>query len=436
MKKLMIAALAVFLPLGAVASTPQEPPDINFQFKVDKAIKKGIASLKGKSIGAHHRIPSGNELILLTYVHAGVKEDDPHFQTLLQEVIDPKLKLEHTYRVVLTAMALEEIERVKYQWRIHQCAQFLADNVNSTGQTRYGQPTIFVEDIPPVATTAKRKDVSTTSKGSSNANRGSGIFARKKKPAFHDPNHKVKPKVRKKIPVKRRREGPGEHDHSNMQYAALGFRACFDAGIIFEKELIESIQQWWHDKQEDVKNRKKEPLLLDPPKRKGAPVRRYRPGGSTQSRPRPGSTAVKISVEVAPQGWGYQNTDRLRGSMTVGAIGAMCIYDYILGKDWRKNKDILEGLQWVNKHFTVTENPLLGSKWHYYYLYGLERCGMLFGTEHIGPHKWYRTGAEYLLKEQDAGGGWNNAVDTCFAILFLKRATRSLDGVATGARRR
>ena len=69
------------------------------------------------------------------------------------------------------------------------------------------------------------------------------------------------------------------------------------------------------------------------------------------------------------------------------------------------------------------------------YLYGLERVGALLGWKYIGKHDWYREGAEYLLKAQTAPGGWPAAaksdnpdhedeiLQTCFALLFLKRAT-------------
>ncbi len=136
---------------------------------------------------------------------------------------------------------------------------------------------------------------------------------------------------------------------------------------------------------------------------------------------------------AAPNGWGYQKGEP-RGSMTVGGVGALCILDYMQNKDWRQDKNVLDGLQWIAKNFSVKENPNLGEKWHYYYLYGLERAGMLFGTETIGSHKWYKEGSEYLIAAQDNDGKWNNPVDTCFAILFLKRATRKL--IATGDRRR
>ncbi len=140
----------------------------------------------------------------------------------------------------------------------------------------------------------------------------------------------------------------------------------------------------------------------------------------------PGSTKASVAFNVAPQGWGYQKNGEPRGSMTAGAVGALCIMDYLMGKDWRQDRDVLEGMQWLAKNFSVTENPKAGDKNYYYYMYGLERAGVLYGTETIGGRKWYREGAKVLLERQGADGKWNSVVDTCFAILFLKRATRPL----------
>jgi len=95
---------------------------------------------------------------------------------------------------------------------------------------------------------------------------------------------------------------------------------------------------------------------------------------------------------------------------------------------------------WIGKNFSVTYNPgpyehaqmAENSPHQYlYYMYALERAGMLYGTEMMGKHKWYPEGAKVLIETQAANGSWGaGTVDTCFAILFLKRATRSL-GVAT-----
>ena len=72
-------------------------------------------------------------------------------------------------------------------------------------------------------------------------------------------------------------------------------------------------------------------------------------------------------------------------------------------------------------------DPATGEVKVYYFLYGLERAGKLYGTEKFGRNGWTASGAEYLLKNQEPTGAWNkSSVDTCFALLFLQRATRAL----------
>jgi hypothetical protein len=44
----------------------------------------------------------------------------------------------------------------------------------------------------------------------------------------------------------------------------------------------------------------------------------------------------------------------------------------------------------------------------------------------LGERDWYAEGAEYLVREQHADGGWGRKIeDTCFALLFLRRTTFS-----------
>jgi hypothetical protein len=141
-------------------------------------------------------------------------------------------------------------------------------------------------------------------------------------------------------------------------------------------------------------------------------------------------------------GWGYSPNGgaggKPYGSMTVGAVGGLCIYDYILGIKWKSDPDVLGGVNWIANHFTVTENADAGNKHHLYYLYGLERAGILFGTEFFGRKEWYPEGANTLLDAQGQDGSWaatpggeSATVNTCFAILFLRRATKPLQGVAS-----
>jgi hypothetical protein len=152
-----------------------------------------------------------------------------------------------------------------------------------------------------------------------------------------------------------------------------------------------------------------------------------------------------------PRGWCYGDTYGVckggpaYAAMTTGATGTIVIFDYISGKDWKKNEHVRSGLAWLAKNWSVTENigpseveDGAANSYLYYYLYALERLGMLYDTGKIGGHSWYPEGAKVLLDAQQKDGSWNASRpsqpvwDTCFAILFLKKATR---GVATGDRR-
>src|SRR5689334_11245689 len=117
----------------ALAVVPQSAPGIDDQ-KVQEAIRKGIEFLRrAPSHGEQKKnIRNADELILLTLLHAGVPLDDAKVQELLKRTLTGPL--ERTYSVALQAACLEEIDRVRYQPRLRQCAQFLVDNQCTNGQ--------------------------------------------------------------------------------------------------------------------------------------------------------------------------------------------------------------------------------------------------------------------------------------------------------------
>jgi hypothetical protein len=77
-----------------------------------------------------------------------------------------------------------------------------------------------------------------------------------------------------------------------------------------------------------------------------------------------------------------------------------------------------------------------------YFLWTLERVGVLYNVRQIGGKDWYRHAVDILLERQQWHGGWdmhgyyeaNGTIDTCLALLILKRAnfaeelTRHLEG--------
>ena len=74
--------------------------------------------------------------------------------------------------------------------------------------------------------------------------------------------------------------------------------------------------------------------------------------------------------------------------------------------------------------------PVVGGK-TYYFLWSLERVAVALDLDTIGGKDWYGWGSEVVVANQAADGSWHGeyaaAVDTCFALLFLRRANLTAD---------
>jgi hypothetical protein len=210
----------------------------------------------------------------------------------------------------------------------------------------------------------------------------SGLYGTKIPPGYHAVPGKAAVGARK-LAIRQRSRVTKTGDNSNAQYAALGLRACTEADVHIDPRCLADGLHWWESDQN-----------------------------------RDGS-------------WGYSRgeDDAGRATMTAGGIGSMVIFRWMLHKSWTEEPRVRKGMQWLD----ATVRGRL-PKWHIYYLYGVERAGMLYGTDLIGSRDWYDEGAEWLIAHQAENGSWKTVSDTCFAILFLKRATAPLPGVATGGR--
>jgi hypothetical protein len=66
-----------------------------------------------------------------------------------------------------------------------------------------------------------------------------------------------------------------------------------------------------------------------------------------------------------------------------------------------------------------------------YCIWSVERVAMIYNLRKIGGKEWYPWGAEILVATQNEDGQWcdsfQGVVDTCFALLFLKRANLAKD---------
>lgn len=386
MRILKMILLIVFIISIAVYIYPQDDKDNKpkvseeMQKKIDKAIEEGAKFLLDKhkpgdrygimAPGKGQMSLSYDEIVVYTLIHAGISKEDPKFKAIFDVMV--KNNLANTYSVSLHVMALEAYDKDTYKNRLIECAQFLIDNQCKNGQWSYGEP------IKPL----DEKDM----KKINTPNKGTGVLF--------------------DTQLRRRGWGPDVGDNSNSQYAALGLRACLDSGIKIPRETLELAASWWEKNQN------------------------------------------------SDGGWAYchggQTGAPSHGSMATGGLGALVIYKFWLqrlynsGIGYKENSHVKNGLKWLGDNFTVSTNPNYKTppdtdkakyfKWLYYYLYALERAGVLYGTEKFGSHEWYIEGAKYLLNEQKQDGHWaekedqaqQTIVDTCWAILFLKRATKPL----------
>lgn len=140
-------------------------------------------------------------------------------------------------------------------------------------------------------------------------------------------------------------------------------------------------------------------------------------------------------------GWIYRIEDiESRASMTAAGLSTLAITTRMLQNDDDVDAEgqpdccaphppeeaFERGRQWMADGFTVTANR--GHNIHqYYYLYGLERASRLGNVRFYGDRDWYREGARYLVRAQNADGSWREGgpstppLTTAYALLFLSK---------------
>lgn len=187
---------------------------------------------------------------------------------------------------------------------------------------------------------------------------------------------------------------PGPFDHSNSQFALLGLHAAAAAGVQI-------------------------------------------PAGVWQR-----ARARLLANQNKDGGWSYRNDPRSYGSMTAAGVAGLIVLGSSVAAPQEKgysdgaatncgrytgSRPLIQGLEWLARNFRADENPSHGPTWYYYWLYAVERVGILSGRRFLGDHDWYREGAAELVQRQKPDGSWGASVaDTAFAVLFLAKGHKPL----------
>jgi len=191
----------------------------------------------------------------------------------------------------------------------------------------------------------------------------------------------------------------GGGDNSNSQFAILGLHEAERAGVRVSPMVWKLAERYWNSCQ------------------KGNGSWGYTAGGGngTGSMTCAGIASVWITTE---------HTERPDARLAGGGVSCC--------GGGSSPKPLEDGLRWLGRNFSVTENPSTGSQtWLFYYLYGLERVGRFTARRFIGTHDWYLEGSEMFVNAQDQlSGSFRNrgvedpVVATSFALLFLAKGRR------------
>lgn len=247
---------------------------------------------------------------------------------------------------------------------------------------------------------------------------------------------------------------PGAYDHSNTQYALLGLKSAARCGVPVDPAV-------WRRSLDHF-------LAAQEPDGPAVPRHDARAAGGTER----GGTYAPVTDRA--RGWAYEGTivggttaRAANASMTAGGVSSVVICrSELLGTTSMPAKlasdsetAVWDGLAWIGTNWvydpalgvrgalpqTPAGVPGMGCGIELYETYGIERAGVLAGVEWMADLDWYGAGAEPLLARQDKDGSWKGifqgilpepdrnglarceasrrVVDTCFALLFLKRGT-------------
>ncbi len=133
--------------------------------------------------------------------------------------------------------------------------------------------------------------------------------------------------------------------------------------------------------------------------------------------------------QAATGGWGYQVGSAPTPAMTSAGLLALAIGHGVRLEDAnerREDPQIQRGLKALAEYLGSTQNGTEGL----YFMWSLERVGVLFNLEKVEDVDWYLWGAEKLVPAQGGDGSWmlnhypgsNPLADTSFALLFLRKS--------------
>jgi hypothetical protein len=424
MKKLLTFGLLTAAVLAADAPARAGEPKA-----VTDAIDRGVAALR-RTQGANgtwpHNQIGATALAALTLVECGAKTDDKNVRLAADAVRRASIPLTQTYSIALSILFLDRLGDPDDVALIESLVVRLLAAQNAEGGWSYNCPSISQ------AETRRLQGKLDARKDKEPAGEREAPKDAERKRTVKDLPEEIKLQLQAidrgmRIDIAPLGDQPGNAtapfgagpgDNSNTQFASLALWVGRRYGIPVEAALTRLDQRFRRSQ------------ALD--------------GGWTYmpSFPQPGGPPNPGGASTA--------------SMTCAGLLALAIVDgatleYIKEKkpdakvpDISKDVHLIGGLQAIG---AAIGNPIgelrpgglvpqlqpgqVGGR-TFYFLWSLERVAVALNLDTIGKKDWYGWGAEILLASQGADGSWRGdysdcGADTCFALLFLRRANLARD---------
>jgi hypothetical protein len=449
----LLAGLAAVAALDAPAAERKD---------IDAAVRKGADYLKqrfrgGGPGGAHGVGPAA--LAGLALLENGVPADDPAVKAITAAVRDATYSQVSTYQISLCLLYLDRLGDRADGPLIQMLAVRLLAGQNARGGWGYE----CIDEVPPQQERELRTrlDARNLVAGGGNAPRppakdGPG------RPGVAGTLHPEVERYHEGLLVARRGRNDLLDDNSNTQFAILAVWVARRHGVPVEDalELIEKrflatqnpqTGGWPYSgglgdgsasmtcagllglatavaRREERLNAT--PLPKGPPPKAPAPKSDPKPDTKPKSddpffNP-PGKSGMKSDdpffnppvrpapappKKVAPQGPGRPRDGR----------------DLVVERGLANLGVVLNQGRGGNGRIVINPKAAVGDR-DLYFLWSLERVGVVYGLDKIGGVDWYQYGADLLIPAQNADGSWGARggygpeVDTAFALLFLARS--------------
>ena len=189
--------------------------------------------------------------------------------------------------------------------------------------------------------------------------------------------------------------GGWSYDLSNTQFAILGLRAAANAGAKIPRATWERAQ------------------------------------------------ALLEKTQCADGGWSYHGTESPSyNRMTAAGAGSwmlcrLSLEENVAPSEAADSARVRDAVRWLERS---TDPAQMAGPPDYYLLYSVERLCMISRIDKLGSRDWYAEGAAILLRSQGTDGSWTGVhgtvVDSCMALLFLRKAFIARADIATETARK